>query len=323
MKLDLKFYNSNAPLPGQVLDNDTVIHVSFDNENNRIGLNNTWFGDRSDKLPLVGGQMTGTIRFGTGVCDEASLVLNAKPIIADNANNGGIANDYRYLYRFNSGIELGNHHMYLRLLTDNSQGTSGQQNGLSGDVWHYVSSNNRIDGTISKYIMLDTRNSGISRDNSKPQGVHTLTIGYSTLDVFNATGGVSIEFPTGAPSGQMKLSIGEASTTADIYAKYAVSAGSAGSLTPNAFYVNTTSTGISGQTGVYQQDMTFVPGNTSANKIILGTGIIAKKVPAEGYDTIGATPKTFNIELSIDPSILARISALESRYDVTFTTNYE
>ncbi len=321
MKLDLKFYNSNAPLPGQVLQNDTVIHVSFDKENNRIGLNNTWFGGKF--LPLTGGVMTGPIRWNNGAeVSNASLVLGSKPVIMDEGNQ---SSDYRYLAKFvDFGIELGNYHMYTRLLSWNSVGSVNNTSGNTGDIWHYISSSNSdTSGTVSKYIMLDTRNSSISRDNSKPQGVHTLTIGYSTLDIFNATGGVSIEFPTGAPAGQMKLSIGEASTTADIYAKYAVSAGSAGSLTPNAFYVNTTSVAISGQTGVYQQDMTFVPGNTSANKIILGTGIVAKKVPAEGYDTIGANPKTFNIELSIDPSILARISALESRYDVTFTTNYE
>lgn len=301
MKLDLKFYKT---LVQNILPSTSETDqgkIVFDHTNGRIGANGSWFGDSSDKLPLVGGTMSGDINLNSN-----SININSSTSVVNNITEGRPAISWKKR-NGRDAIEIGNPFMHLRLST-----------GQGGNLFHYY----RHTGQNTEYesLILDSYNTKISNynDNNIQYG-YTLTLpqnsnnstnttkSFNLLGVGNLHPSISID-----EYGQLKISVGgEDSTTIGI---------NASNFAGNHYFVqdskNENNTDIP-----IDAIKTVIGTKISTNNITLGEGLVIEKIPSTENGTITNNPKSYNIKISIDPSILNRIKALEERYDVTFEIN--
>lgn len=352
MKLNIKF-NKTKPvsqISDLTPDTNEVKNIVFDHITKRIYANNEWFGtnpsDLTGYLPLSGGHMTGSIRFGTGGYDSsatptdkawannAAIVLDSKGIVIDNFQTTD--NTIRWLSKFNNyGVEFGNYKMYTRLLSWNNP----------ADIQHIISSNNTDNGTKSTYKILDTNNSTISNysENNVQYG-YTIKLGSNTdggswtNSGFSANvlgiGQLNPELSNVLDdnknyTGKIKLTIGgENSNELEVVAKralsadnasaatYAVSAGTAAGLLGAYWDIINESQEVEEGEEIEVGDTTitsliFQPGaNDLKNKIVIGEGIKIEKLPTGS--TISQNPSSWYVKISVSDELLNRISTLES-----------
>ena len=411
MKLDLKFYTT---LRDNILPSNSEADkgkIVFDHVKGRIGANGAWFGDSSDKLPLGGGKMTGTITrtyetasdspmlslestnqdvwlwrikdtatstatatskvygfglkyLGTGTGNNnslalyadnqagtqvqaftmtqdgnitlsknltvsgvttiptvsgnvnmsngvitwagatavngASLVLNGRPILIDGGETTNSTKRYAIDYINRNSVGIGNYKMY------------GVFRSWYGNLEHWVSSNNQDNGTITKYAILDTRNTLLS----------DLTYGYRlTLPHINNNGnnqtydllGVDKLKPSLTSDGT-KLTLNIGGKTTEVTVQQAVSAGTlTGDLYVSYGYDKTNNNDTLTPTENARKDTieTFISGKESTNKIIYDSDIFQiTKVKANGASTIGENPKTYDLKISLSTTLQAKINKI-------------
>ena len=300
MKLNLNFYrnNSNLILPGQgEADKGKIV---FDEVNDRIGADGYWFG--SQKLPLSGGTLSGPIKFSNNAnnVNNSAIILGGKSIIVDNGHTSDGSTRYLFNYENSNSVALGNYKMY------------GLFKSWNSNLEHWVSSNNSDTGTISKYNILDTKNTSISNyQNNNINYGYTLKLpstsgagsnSYNILGYGNLHPAISID-----TNGQIKISVGgEESSSAPIYAS---------TLVGNNYFDYDSSS----------KKIYHIIGNNASDPIEIGDGLKIEKIvhidPNTNKEYTGGNanrPGNFHYKISIADEIISRIEALEARNTISF-----